>query len=129
MNTSSSSCGSFIGPSGTCRVFGLPESAFSKIVMENGRLPELAVTATEPSGDSARPYGCGAIRSVWPIGCMMRPLGIIVRSAGLIWQYKSPAGGCMMEVFLGEVRRLPGVEQADKTRAIDKITGYVFMKK
>ena len=62
------------------------------IEMEMGEMPELAVTATFPSGLSVNPKGWGATSSDLPKGVKMRPFGITVLPVLSMWVYMLLAG-------------------------------------
>jgi hypothetical protein len=62
------------------------------IQIEIGAIPELAVTATDPSGLSVNPNGWGATLTDRPEGVIKRPLGITVFPDLLICVYRLPDG-------------------------------------
>ena len=57
------------------------------IEIEIGAIPELAVTATDPSGLSVKPNGWGATSTESPEGVIKRPFGITVFPDLLICVY------------------------------------------
>ena len=60
--------------------------------IENGPVPELAVTMVRPSGLSVRPKGWGATTTCRPYGVINLPLGMMVVPYWSISQYWLPAG-------------------------------------
>ena len=66
------------GPGGICCTSGWSDNIFRTMVIDNGLVPELAVTTVLPSGLRVNPYGCGAVTMLFPRGLISLPLGIMV---------------------------------------------------
>src|SRR5215831_4148169 len=93
-----------VDDTGMRETLGFVLRMFLNKVIENGPMPLLTVASVFPSGESAIPYGLGAIvLSSAPTGLMKRPFGktapvipptMIVRLAGML-----PAGALKDSAF------------------------------
>jgi hypothetical protein len=101
------------------------------IEIEIGAVPELAVTATDPSGLNANPNGCGATSTDRPEGVIKRPLGITVSPDLLIFVYWLPEGDETTFRFGDAVcpNELPIVRQNRKTKILFTFMAICFFRR
>ena len=67
------------------------------MVIDNGSVPEFAVTAVLPSGLNVKPKGCGAVLILLPAGVIYLPFGMTVFPVLFILVYSLPAGAVMIQ--------------------------------